>query len=399
MPEKYSVLKGKTVGTTSVSATKANTNNTINPKGVNPAYKIGVKPVGPKKDDFEEEIKKRAPYKVQDYKINADSITLDVNKSMSDALRNLFGIEVGSNYAAIAKKQRLQYNRFKIPVIDDALQRGFGHVFFVRPDCNLLDNASTNKLPKLLKDNPSMTYAIKNNPSLVLELVESNGSDGKNDDFMMYISNKANSFSLTDEYITKDTYGKTYAGYKIAYGKHNVESKSAGDFQVTYTDDRNLNVYHLHKIWIDYISGVYRGEFTPKKKYIKERILDYATCAYYIVTAEDGETIIFWSKYYGVFPTTIPSTPYTWSKGTTISQPDITIDYQYSFKEDYNPMALLEFNLNSNITGNTTAVEYVPTYDAKLGHSGSMWVGPPFVELYQNDDTGEYQFKLRFKPA
>lgn len=377
MPEKYSVLKGKTVGSTTLSATKTKQDNTINIKGLDKAFNIGVEPISSK---------------------NVDSISLDIHKSMSAALRNLFGLEVGSNYAVIAKKQRLQYNRFKIPVVDDALQRGFGHVFFVRPDCNLL-KGSSGKLPELLKDNPSMTYAIKNNPSLVLELVASNGSDGKNDDFMMYLSNKANSFTLTDEYITKDTYGKTYAGYKIAYGKHNIESKSAGDFQVTYTDDRNLNVYHLHKIWIDYISGIYRGEFTPKKKYIQERILDYATSAYYIVTAEDGETIIFWSKYYGVFPTTIPSTPYTWSKGTTISQPDITIDYQYSFKEDYNPMALLEFNLNSNITGATTGVEYVPTYDAKIGHSGSMWVGSPFVELYQNDDTGEYQFKLRFKPS
>ena len=33
-----------------------------------------------------------------------------------------------------------KYNRFKLPLLNDALQKGFGHVFFVKPNCNLFNS-------------------------------------------------------------------------------------------------------------------------------------------------------------------------------------------------------------------------------------------------------------------
>lgn len=314
------------------------------------------------------------------------------DKSMSKILSEIhesLGISDKSPLGEF-KRQTKYYNRYKIPVYADALQKGMAHVFFVRPDCNLMNG--TNSLTDAIATDPEYSYFWNHSPEVVKSLVKSNGTEH---DFMLYLSNKASSFSLSDEYVSTDVYGKTYMGYKIAYGKHDVESKTAGSFEIKYSDDRDLHVYQTHKLWTKYISDVYQGKVSPKRSNIIDRILDYVSCCYYIVTAEDGETIIFWSKYYGVFPTTIPSNQYSWSAGSAITADDISISYMYSFKQDYNPASLIELNYNS---GSSTNRVYLPTYDYRYDVSSSPWVGSPYVELVTDNTDPEcpYTFKLRF---
>ena len=295
-------------------------------------------------------------------------------------------------YKNLAKTSQY-YNRYKMPMPNSSLQKGFAHVFFVRPSCNIL-NGSYN-LRSGLAQNEIFSYANRSAKWLLKELVASNGQPH---DFMMLPSNYAAGFSLSDEYINTDTYGKTYTGYKIAYGKSNIESKSGGTLNITFNDDRNLHIYQLHRLWVEYINGVYRGEIAPLASNIKDKIIDYVGACYYILTAEDGETIIFWSKYYGIFPTQIPSSQYSWGAGNIISSPQLEMQYNFSFKEDYNPYTILEFNYNSRVAQNGTS--YVPIYDANLGHAGNTWVGAPFIEL-QTSNNGDcpYVLKLRFRPS
>ena len=52
--------------------------------------------------------------------------------------------------------------------------------------------------------------------------------------------------------------------------------------QLTITlDTVNLDIFKLHLAWVDYINKASRGVFTPKRDYIKKRILDYACSCYY----------------------------------------------------------------------------------------------------------------------
>lgn len=300
--------------------------------------------------------------------------------------------EVGAQ--STFSKYTKYYNRFKLPTVNDAFQKGFAHVFFTRPDCNLLNDKGTG-LNSSFEVDPEFLYTWKNTPDLVKQLVLDNGQTHQ---FMLSLSNKAASFSLSDEYIGTDTYGKTYKGWQVAYGRNNVESKTAGEFQISFNDDRTLHIYQLHRLWVDYISEVYQGRKAPKSEYIRKRILDYAASCYYFITAEDGETIIFWSKYYGIFPTTIPSNQYAWGGSSIIENPKLDITYKFSFKEDMNPEALIEFNANSGVK---KSQKYVPIYDPKLGHVGSTWVGAPYIETVTDNTDPEcpYTFKLRFRPA
>lgn len=293
---------------------------------------------------------------------------------------------------SLYKKMFESYNRFKLPNPDDFLSRSFAHVFFTRPDCNVLSEDGKSMADKV-KSNANFDYAWCHRKRLVTNLSMTN----KDQDFNLFLSNKAEEFSLTDESISTATTGLTYHKQQIAYGKGNHESKANGEFTIKYTDNRFLDIFHFHKLWTDYIANVYSGLWYPKRDYLWMKTLDYPCSVYYILTAEDGETILFWSKYYGVFPTNVPSSSYSWSKGNVLTSPEVSITYQYSMKEDFNPISLVEFNLNSRID-TMSKVEYEPVFDEELGSSGYTWVGRPFIETVTDDTDGkDYYFKLRFK--
>ncbi len=320
--------------------------------------------------------------------------------------------------------QRVEnYFRFKLPNPNNALTKGFAHVFFTRPDLNVLDrNGSDYSLPTACRDDSSILYAYKSNINLLRELVSDNGMEH---DFMFLLSNAAQSFSLLDEKIKTDEWSKTWTGHTVTYGKHSNDSKSASTFEIEYIDDRNLNIYHLHKLWIDYIDKVYRGSIIPrgltkqedgswapphgesskgngaKFSFTADKVLDYACSVYYILTAEDGESIIFWSKYYGVFPTVAPSSPFSYTYGDMVKNPKLTIEYAYSFKQDYNPFNLAEFNwLYNKPRSDNSTYKYVSSYNPTVLGAGPSRVGAPFIETIVNNDLDEpYQFKLRFRPV
>lgn len=321
---------------------------------------------------------------------------VDQNYTMEELLKKIhkgIGIidEPTSSSMDIWNTSVEKYNRFKLPTLNDKLQRGFAHVFFVRPNCNITTNDGKS-LTDNLKNNPLFSYCMKQNSKLVQELTLNNGSSHQ---FMFSLSNHVNGFSGNDEVLEVGTYGTTYTGYKIAYGKNNIESKTAGTLSISFFDDRNMNIYKIHKLWIEYISGCYRGEIIPKESTILEKELDYAGAIYYIITAEDNETILYWTKYYGVFPTNVPVDQFSWASNNIIKNPeDLSFTYQYSRKDqDLNPLTLTEFNKNARVAS-TSSLYYAKSYDEQLGHVGETWVKCPYIEQVQNNES--FSYKLRF---
>ncbi len=296
---------------------------------------------------------------------------------------------------------RKYYNRFKKAMPDDILTRGFMHIFFTKPDLNLLNSSGT-ALRGQISKNSFFKYKWMQKQDLVKELVLYSGGDSY---FMMTLSNKASSFTLNDTNIKYSDYGKNYQNYSIMLGKGIFESLIGGTFDIKYTDTRDLDILALHHMWIQYISNVYHGVWDPKITYIWKKIIDYASSVDIIVTAEDGETILYWSKYYGVFPINVPFSALSWDSGAVISKPDYTITYAYSWREEWDPASLTEINMNSFKNKVVTQAKYVPMFNNNYGRSGTTWVGSPFVELVKDMSTkgGNYghgvDFKLRFRPG
>lgn len=296
------------------------------------------------------------------------------------------------------------YNRFKLPYLTSQLTHTASHVFFTRPNCNIFEQ---DDLTNGAKVHPTIASTFMRNPILFTGLTHNLPKKLQQyGNFNLLLSNAATSFQLSDEYIDTASSSKTLDGHQLAYGKLNTVSKASGSFTVNFGDDRNLSIYQQLKVWVDYISAVYIGELEPTYATVINRELDYAANAYYILTAEDGYTILFWSKYYGVFPKTIPSSQYSWTKGNTLTTPSMSVEFQYSFKEDYVLDTIQEFNTDSfyGMESKLSNLVYAPIFDTNLNRTGSTWVGMPFIDTYKSGEAAinrgidNLVFRLMFSP-
>lgn len=305
-------------------------------------------------------------YSYTNSKLASDMKKIRENLDMSYRKTN------GDFYGSLMPELFKNFNRFKVTFPDYHLHKTFAYVFFTRPDLNIVNKNKTMTSPA--SSDELYNYIWANNKDIILSLTQFFDSSHQ---FNTFLSNVAGSFEVSDEFIKPAEHGETFTGNKIQYGKSDIESRAAGEFSVKYIDDANLSIYKMHKIWVDYISKVYRGEFYPRIDYMLQKVLDYACSAYYFLCGPDGETILFWSKYIGVFPTNIPSSTLSWSRDSVLSKPEMSINYSYSFKEDFDPIALVEFNELSTPEAKNRKARAM--YDESHGSMGSTFVGTPYI--------------------
>lgn len=323
------------------------------------------------------------PVQVYDYFMDYSFIENDLKQMKSNL--NIFS---DMTFREVNKNLFNKFNRWRMSFPDYNLAKSTSYIFFTRPDLNLLEftNSGNYILTQQFEKDPYYYYLYKNNMNILLALTS---HFSQQHDFHPFLSNTSASFEVSDQYIKTLDIGETLTGYKVQYGKHNIESKTSGSFNISYTDDKELTIYKTHKAWIEYISKVFRGTASPKEEYIKGKILDYACSVYYFLCGQNDE-ILFWTKCYGVFPTNEPSSAFSWAKDSIVKTPNFSISYSYAFKEDFNPLILSEFNMNSR--GNYT---YLKSYEKNLLACGTTLTGAPFIETSTQD--GNYVFKLRFR--
>lgn len=266
-------------------------------------------------------------------------------KNKDDIYSDYTSDNISKGYVSdLQKKLYNSFNRNKTMYPDKELTKTFAYVFFTRPDLNILTRASgsTNfELSRQVKTDLKYYYLWKNNPWCLKSLVDGGNPYHK---FMTFLSNEALSFEVGDVVLKTHEHGETYNGHKVIYGRSDIESNVAGEMSIRYIDTVNLDVFKLHLAWVDYINKVSRGVFCPKRSYIKEKILDYATSCYYILCGPDGSTILYWQKLTGVFPVNTGENVFSWDSGTLLHNPEINIKYMYSFKTSMDPYTLYEFD-------------------------------------------------------
>lgn len=341
---------------------------------------------------IEEETRQQTPMSRSRSVVVSNSSTYTASKLQNDMKYIYHNLDMsyggGGFYSGLMPQIFHNFNRYGIEFVDRQLPKTFPHVFFTRPDLNIIKSDGT--LTNQAKTDDLYLYVWNNNANILKSLTQFYST---NHQFNTFIHNNAKSFEVSDEFIKPTDHGETFTGNKLQYGKSDIESRSAGEFSITYVDDANLNVYKMHKLWVDYISKVYRGHFYPRDDYKFNKTLDYACAAYYILCGPDGETILFWSKYYGVFPTNIPSSTLSWSKGSVLGNPEMSINYSYSFKEDFDPIALAEFNELCAVKASQSVAR--KNYDGNHASMGSTLVGAPYIDSVKVD--GRKFFKLKWR--
>lgn len=288
----------------------------------------------------------------------------------------------------------VNFNRYRKTHPEYHLVGSQGHVFMTRPALNLFEGNSTSEVSKGIASSSDAAFfaeAIKRHSIIAKSLTPSLSG---NHDFIPIIHNTARSIDIQDTSIDTKEHGETLTKWKIMYAKDAIKSLTSGTFSISYIDDSQLSISFLHLIWLYYMNGVSRGEYGPVDQCIKDGILDYAASCYYILTDMTGEDIIFWSKYWGVFPTNYPSSSFSLKDSDMVKTPEISIQYAYSFKRDMDPLILAEFNRNSQAGKDFT---YIPIHlhgaDAPYG----TMVGSPFIEYYTRQNDGSASYKLRFR--
>lgn len=314
------------------------------------------------------------------------------------------------------------YNRTKLPVADVEWRKGFRHLFFTRPECYVMCNDSGIKLCSQAANDEDFTSTYTRLPHVVQMLApfyvtgsfenEMGGNAGLLTNWHYLLSNRADGFNPTGTQMSiVENVGKSYQGFSINPAGF-VSSQIGGTFDVTFNETKKLECYETLRMWMLYCSKRHKGIFAPSFNGYKydnhfynpsdnikganlvlhpyDRAIDYAATLFDIITNESCTKILYWCKYYGIFP--ISAQPMI-SNATNapITGVKTNAQFRYMYKLENVNKSLLEFNYNAGIVTKTgklskTAEETLPfllsEYDDNryIGAAG-MFTGSPYIVM------------------
>ena len=136
---------------------------------------------------------------------------------------------------------------------------------------------------------------------------------------------------------------ENFKGRSVSYGKgHSIDVGI--DFNIEYHETQELMVTNMHRIWMDTMNGLANGKYVRHPDMFDQGRIDYTSSIYVINTLADGETICYWSKYTGVFPTSLGYSGLGVGKRGDINVVDkISIGYHASARETMSYSILQDF--------------------------------------------------------
>jgi len=239
----------------------------------------------------------------------------------------------------------------------DYAETGICYIFITKPDLNLTKNLKSESYTvderqtniSMSKDSALyntlqsgfMEYIARNYPDVIDSLTCNNS--GKQS-FIPLLFNHFKSFSLEDQSTSEGNYNETWRGYSQKLPTTAAPSFNGGNFSITYDETNPPLVTFLHKVWFDYMEGVKFNQMMPSLNSINRREIDYSASLYYFLLAPDGETIVFWGKYTGIFPQNVPYSSFSGGDISARNLIQVSISYVYNHKEFLEPSILVDFN-------------------------------------------------------
>jgi hypothetical protein len=280
------------------------------------------------------------------------------------------------------------YNMWKEYNPNTAATPVHGHIFITRPDLYLC-NGGLSIRQEILNRNDELATIARTNPQIFVDLMDKSRS-GDETNINMYLSNQAYGISLSPASLgTVETSGDK-RGYRVQYGS---KMRGTGNDVVTinFREDNMLTTTNTARAWMKYIDLVYSGLLSPKlvsesgtgmpddSCHALFRRIDYMSSIYFIVTDAIGSNILFWRKYFGVFPIS-DNVNILSMTDNRITRPDKTdIQFQYQRFYDCRIKDLYAFNLltNERLLNSVQVGLYDPS---KPGSNGPLG-GPPYIVM------------------
>lgn len=338
-----------------------------------------------------------------DYRIIPGDIRYQKTKNLESKIKDArasLGIHVHGNNQIARGIKYYMYNRFKVPDKNLAFNKMTTHVFFTRPDLNLLtyNNGSPGTANQQVINHTDASMIWKLNPTL-FKLLTNNKRCGDSNNFNFLLSNQITSIDFVEERLNVTENGKSWNDISVAYGD-TFTGKQGGTINCNFDETSDLSILYLIRLWMIYIDNVSRGSWSPSydlfgnsnfntsnhmasHSYMKE--LDYAASAYVFKCGPDGEDVLYWTKYYGIFPESTGVNALSWDLNDGIgNRPRLSIPFRYCWKKDLSPISLIEFNENAGISDEDIISNN--SFNVNYGHSSRPFVGAPYIEFDMSDN-------------
>lgn len=296
-----------------------------------------------------------------------------IDQGKNKKVNELLHFHMNQSYGTKIDNTSLYFDRLYSILPDRELTSVCQYVFFVRPSLNIYADNDKNghKLFRLTKSQINSGYHAQSFPAedqFIRYMQEIHPNTLRSlttqlpgaHDFIPFLVGRTESLQIPDYTIQDYSMTQPYSGHTTPYAGHAQKSMTGGTFEATFREDKSYRVHKLFQTWLYYIDAVTTNKFEPKFKYIRHHKMDYATSVYLITCAADAETILYWQKYVGAFPTTNPNSGLSFNlRGQVDNKVSVTFDY---FRcEPLDPYILVDFNKNAHVT-NADSRPYVPVY-------------------------------------
>lgn len=291
-----------------------------------------------------------------------------------------------------------KFSRFGTLDAFNAVGKSREYLFFTKPDLHIV-KPNNSVLNDELSNQVFFNELRERYPNVIAQLQYHNGIGDKGP-FMALLSNSVkNSLEIpTIEAATIDTAANIY-GTSYNYRGWGYNSDEKISFSLEFEDTKYLEVYHLVKAYEEYERLKHLGLVSPPNinndkentagksfnYYIQNKILHDQFSIYKFIVEDDGETIIHYSKLWGVFFKNVPRDVFSDMK--TEGGLTLAVEFEAAFIEDMNPTILMDFNsLVAPYIKNTSSF---PLYNTRTKMVDGRWAKMPLISkvVVKNDST------------
>lgn len=311
------------------------------------------------------------------------------------------------------------YNRNKLPIADIEHRKAFRHIFITRPECYICCAPGSSPSSDCDLSEQAMvdeefysSYMRFPHVSKMLSPVYICQTPG-GDPFANWnylLSNRVQGLgSAAISLGVRESVTAATRGVQITPGTI-VTSNNGGTLDLQFRDTKYMDVYEMIRMWIWYIHKRTTGEFFPPFNGYQyqntwahsangngvinnytcshpyDRALEYAASLYDIVVDETGKNIIYWCKYYGIFPISLSNPMLANDKNVALTgEPLLSTSFRYQYKLENVYRTLIEFNYNAGLNPSdglkTNADEDAAAFIRSSCYfgAGSMFTGTPFI--------------------
>jgi len=287
-----------------------------------------------------------------------------------------------------------KFNRFGCLDPYNSVKGSREYIFITKPDLHIFKNGNINALNDQLAAMPFWREAHERYFNVLRQLQISHINN--NSPFINLISNAVkNTLELPGVTASEMDTAATIYGDAVTYRWSSVSSDTNHEFQLDFEDTKYLEVYMLFKIYDEYEKLKSEGGITPPNpNYRLNKVLHDQSCAYKIIVGEDGETILYYAKLWGVYPKSVPREAF--SSLDKAGGLEFNVSFHSEFVDDMDPLILSEFNdLTSRYMAGKT---HSPIYNTRTKSINGIWVGMPYVTYERKpmfDPLPQYKLKWR----